>query len=456
MVWDGRPSERAAPWEMLARHTGRPLAFFLDRATDERPSFAGSGPVRRLIVRSDGRAMIETEGRWAVSGGDPVDAIAGFIAADETAARGLPESLAGHQALPRTVGYLSYELGGLIEGIEPAGPALAPAPLAVLATYDHVDGWDPATGRHFQLDFSGGRQRRPCSAEMPAMPASNEGGNDEASDRRSYREGFMRLKAAIADGEIYQANLARRMSFGLEGEPVAIYSRLRRAQAVPQGAYLDIGALKLLSNSPECFLLVEDGNVRTFPIKGTRSRAGDAAGDREQVRRLRTDPKELAEHIMIVDLERNDLGRVCETGSIEVVEAAALRSFTTVHHLVSEVRGRLRSGVGLAEVLRATFPGGSITGAPKISAMKLISEVEPYSRGVYTGAIGCFNGASAYELNIAIRTAVATPRRIHYFAGGGIVADSRLDAEYEETVTKSRAFLDALPDSGASGKAAAN
>ena len=441
---------------MFARHLGRSLPFFLDRSTGERPSFAGSDPVRRLIVRSDGRTMVEADGHWTVGGGHPLEAIADFIAADEAVAPDLPPALAGFKPLPRTVGYLAYELGSLLEGIPAAGPCLSGAPLAVLSTYDHVDGWDPVSGQEFKLDFSGGQRPTVCKPELPVSFAPQNPGQDSDRDEVDYRKGFARLETAIADGEIYQANLARRMSFQLDEEPAALYARLRKTQPVPHGAYLDVGGLQVLSNSPECFLLVENGTIRTFPIKGTRARTDDPAADREQLRRLCADPKELAEHIMIVDLERNDLGRVCETGSVAVTEASVPQSFASVHHLVSEVRGRLRSEVGLAEVLRATFPGGSITGAPKISAMRLISEVETYSRSVYTGAIGCFNGCSAYELNIAIRTAVTTGRRVHYFAGGGIVADSQLGAEYEETVTKSRAFLDALLGTEATGKAAVN
>lgn len=440
-----------ATWDLFAQHAGRGLSFFLDRADGRRPSFAGSGPVRRLVVIGDGQALIETGGRWEPAGGDPIDAIAQFVGESEAKAGGLPEGMAETTAVPRTVGYLSYELGAAIEGVVPAGPEPTGAPLALLSTYDRVDGWDPVSGQRFSLDFSGGKKLPPCSAKLPLLPHS--GGDNE---RRTYDAGFARLKGAIEAGEIYQANLARHMSFALEEEPAPLYARLRDNQPVPQGAYLDCGRLQILSNSPECFLLVENATIRIFPIKGTRARAADPADDFEQVRRLTTDPKELAEHIMIVDLERNDLGRVCETGSVEVAESTALRSFRTVHHLVSEVRGKLRPETGLAEVLRATFPGGSITGAPKISSMKLISEVEPSARGVYTGAIGCFNGPSAYELNIAIRTAVAVGGRIHYFAGGGIVADSELEAEYEETVTKSRAFLDTLLQANAPDKAVAN
>jgi para-aminobenzoate synthetase component 1 len=210
----------------------------------------------------------------------------------------------------------------------------------------------------------------------------------------------------------------------------------------------------LLSNSPECYLRVDGQIVRTLPIKGTRPRAGDRAKDRGLARDLARDAKERAEHLMIVDLERNDLGRVCRTGSVTVPAFAEVASFATVHHLVSEVRGCLREDVSLADMLRATFPGGSITGAPKIRAMEIIAEVEQAARGVYTGAIGFFNGPRSLELSIAIRTAIATADAVHYSTGGGIVADSRVDGEWEETVTKARAFMDTIGAPGIDRRAA--
>ena len=184
--------------------------------------------------------------------------------------------------------------------------------------------------------------------------------------------------------------------------------------------------------------------ISTWPIKGTRPRGADRDEDRRLREALLRDPKEMAEHIMIVDLERNDLGRVCEVGSVAVPRQAFVQSFRTVHHIVSEVRGRLREDCGPADLLRATFPGGSITGAPKIRAMQIIEEIEPTARGVYTGAVGAFNGPRSVDLNIAIRTAIATDSHLSYATGGGIVSDSRLESEYDETVIKARAFVDTM------------
>lgn len=432
-------SAGGAPDGLLAKHRGRRRAFFLDRGRGQLPSFAGSEPSAVLVVTHDGTVVIDdAEGRRHLDQ-HPIDAIDNFIDSNRADVR-LPADWPS-TTLPRTVGYLGYELGSCIERVARSAHDPVGAPLAVLATYDRVDGWNPTTRQSITVTFDHEQtssaplqhiQRCPTTPRLP----------DDAD--RSYAEGFTRIKRAIGAGEIYQANLSRCMRIALDEDPIDIYLRLRARQPVPYGAYLDAGCARLLSNSPECFLRIAGETIKTFPIKGTRPRATDAARDRELAAELAADPKELAEHLMIVDLERNDLGRICRIGSVAVPTYAAVESFATLHHLVSEVRGTLRDDCSIADILRATFPGGSITGAPKIQAMRTIAEVEPVARGVYTGAIGCFNGTRSAELAIAIRTAVATDDALYYNSGGGIVADSRLDAEYAETVTKARAFIDAV------------
>jgi len=212
---------------------------------------------------------------------------------------------------------------------------------------------------------------------------------------------------------------------------------------MPFAAYVDGGAWIALSNSPECFLIADDGSVATFPIKGTRRRRADCAAD-TLAAELQGDAKEQAEHVMVVDLERNDLGRVCEPGSVAVAEFAAVRQYPLLVHMVSEVRGRLRCGTSLAALLRATFPGGSISGAPKIRAMQIIEELEPAARGFYTGSIGWTEIDGESRFNIAIRTAVLDAGGLTYWAGGGIVADSDATREYQESLLKAEALFRAL------------
>lgn len=248
----------------------------------------------------------------------------------------------------------------------------------------------------------------------------------------------------IAAGDIYQANISQRFATQFSGEPWALYRRLRSRFPAPFGAYLHCGPFQVLSNSPERFLLMEGDRISTCPIKGTRPRGMTVEEDARIIGQLRRDPKERAEHVMIVDLERNDLGRICQVGSVHVERFETIETYHTLHHMVSTVAGTLVAGTDPIDCLRATFPGGSITGAPKIRAMEVIDEVEPTARGLYTGAIGFIGFSGDMELNIAIRTAVVTGGRIYFQTGGGIVADSSPMKEYDETLLKAETFFRTL------------
>jgi len=238
--------------------------------------------------------------------------------------------------------------------------------------------------------------------------------------------------------------LSQRFACEPTADPALLYHALRSANPAPFAAYLDCGGVQVLSSSPERFLRIEGRRIQTRPIKGTRPRAGDAAADARAARELLASAKDRAELLMITDLERNDLGRVCVYGSVRVVERVALESYATVLHLVSTVEGRLAEGVTAVEAVRACFPGGSITGAPKIRAMEIIDELEPSARGVYTGAVGWLGFDGDADLNIAIRTLVHRDGRVWFHAGGGIVADSVPSLEYEETLHKARGVMQAL------------
>lgn len=258
-------------------------------------------------------------------------------------------------------------------------------------------------------------------------------------DRATYAALVERVQAWIAAGDVYQVNLAQPFhAAASSADAPALLAAWTERHPMPYAAYVDGGAWQLVSNSPECLLRVDGERVATFPIKGTRRAAAEAAGA------LAADAKERAEHVMIVDLERNDLGRVCVAGSVEVAGLFSARDFPLLVHLESEVRGRLRPGTSLAAVLRALFPGGSITGAPKIRAMEIIEALEPAPRGFYTGAVGWTEPDGRSVFNIAIRTAVIDAAGLCYWAGGGIVADSRAEREYAETLLKAEAFLQAL------------
>jgi para-aminobenzoate synthetase component 1 len=262
--------------------------------------------------------------------------------------------------------------------------------------------------------------------------------------REEYLESVRAVKEYILAGDIYQANLSQRFSAPLLEPAWELYGRLRVLNAAPFSAYLNFGDFAVASSSPERFLRVDGRDVETRPIKGTMPRFDDPGRDEASRQALLGSGKDLAELSMIVDLERNDLGRVCEYGSVKVEEHAVLESYATVHHLVSTVTGRLHWGRDLVDLLKATYPGGSITGAPKIRSMEIIDELEPTARSVYTGSIGYVGFDGDCDLNIAIRTMIITGGRVYSQVGGGIVADSDPVSEYEETLHKGKAMFSAV------------
>ena len=260
---------------------------------------------------------------------------------------------------------------------------------------------------------------------------------EEMGEER-FLEAVLRVKEWIAAGDIYQVNVTQGFNAELKGDGslFSLYEVLREASPAPMAAWLGLDGKEILSTSPELFLKISGKGVETRPIKGTRPRFDDADADRRSAVDLQTSPKEVAELVMITDLLRNDLGKVCDFGSVEVAGMLQLESLAQVHHLVSTVKGRLREEVDAVGALAACFPGGSITGAPKKRAMEIISELEDTPRGIYCGAIGWlgFNGES--EFNIAIRTLVRDGGNLRYQVGAGIVADSVPGEEYRETLQK--------------------
>jgi para-aminobenzoate synthetase component 1 len=263
--------------------------------------------------------------------------------------------------------------------------------------------------------------------------------------RESYLKAVERVREYIFAGDIFQANLSQRFEAPLSEPAWSLYRRLRERNPAPFAAFLDFPGVAVLSASPERFLRVDaGGSVETRPIKGTRPRGVGPEHDAALGQALAESPKDRAENLMIVDLMRNDLSRVCAPGSVRVAELFALEQYATVHHLVSTVVGQLAPGADALDLLRAAFPGGSITGAPKLRAMEIIAELEPSRRGVYCGSIGYWSVTGELDTSIAIRTAVARNGRVYFNAGGGVVADSDPADEYQETLDKARGLIDAL------------
>lgn len=287
-----------------------------------------------------------------------------------------------------------------------------------------------------------------------AMPAlREEDGTAAASaleeeDPARFLEGVRAIRRHIAGGDVFQVNLSRAWQARIDPatSDLALYRRLRRANPSPFSALARIGAATIVSSSPERLASVRDGIVQTRPIAGTHPRGADPAADRALVRALLGHPKERAEHIMLIDLERNDLGRVCEPGSVRVDELMSIETYAHVHHIVSNVRGRLRPGVTPGAVVRAVFPGGTITGCPKVRCMEIIAALEGRTRGAYTGSLGYLGRGGRMDLNILIRTLVRSGDRVHLRAGAGIVADSDPDRELAETRSKAEGLLRILRD----------
>jgi para-aminobenzoate synthetase component 1 len=297
---------------------------------------------------------------------------------------------------------------------------------------------------------SGGSKDPPLRTERPEMapsyPVDGEGSLRSSFARPDYLDAVARVREYIYAGDIFQANLSQRFEAPLALPPWEFYRTLRRVNPAPFGAFFDVPDAPVLSTSPERFLRVSaGGHVETRPIKGTRARGVGPEHDAALGQALTESAKDRAENLMIVDLMRNDLSRVCAPGSVRASELFALERYATVHHLVSTVVGDLAPGHDAFDLLRAAFPGGSITGAPKLRAMEIIAELEPSRRGVYCGSLGYWSTTGEMDTSIAIRTAVVRNGRIYFSAGGGIVADSDPEQEYRETLDKVRSMIDALP-----------
>ena len=393
---------------------------------------AGMAPVRVAagLRHLPGLVFFDTAGNLPAAAGQPVSVIAarparilrGSIhsAADRAGLRlALTEApmleMAGDHGFPLggLCGWVDYE-GGFVFG-----------DFQEMLVFNHADSTWWETGR-----------LSACLREMVDEPARI-GQFAPTTTRDRFLQGVGRIKEWLAAGDIYQVNLSQ--SFVAEvagGSLFGLYEALRAASPAPMAAWLSLDGKEVLSSSPELFFKISGRSIETRPIKGTRPRCADPDDDRRSARELRTSAKEIAELVMITDLLRNDLGQVCEFGSVQVAAMLQLESLAQVHHLVSTVTGTLRPDSDAIAALAACFPGGSITGAPKKRAMEIIRELEQCPRGIYCGAIGWFGANGRSSFNIAIRTLVRDGRRLIYHVGSGIVADSDPAQEYEETLHK--------------------
>lgn len=352
------------------------------------------------------------------------------------------------------IGYLGFELGREVERVPATTRDDAGAPVLAFGWYDAALVWDGVTQRGWlvgrreavtalraRLEAGGGREAEAPRVGSAGLLRSN-------MTRPAYLAAVERARAYIAAGDIYQVNLTQRFSALTDFDGFDLYRRLRSVSPAPFAAYLDVrgafGGVEVLSSSPERFLRVDGQHLETRPIKGTRPRGATPQVDARLAAELCASTKDLAEHVMIVDLERNDLGRIAMPGTVRVPEFAVIESYRQVHHLVSTVVAERAPGAGLEAMLRATFPGGSISGAPKVRALEIIDELEPTVRGVYCGSIGYISAHGPIDLNIAIRTITLADGVAHLHVGGAIVHDSDPEAEYDETLAKARGMARAL------------
>ncbi|MGH7511581.1 MAG: aminodeoxychorismate synthase component I [Gemmatimonadales bacterium] len=480
--------ETGDPIELVTRFLDLPGLVFLDSATGPlhtadthqlgRYSFLTADPAR--IIRSkDGRTEIGGRGlEWAPLERDPLLAVRDLLAPHAAAPiSGLPPFQGG------AAGYIGYDYGAVLERLPAPRYDDLRIPDVMLGLYDWVIAWDhrlgtawvistglPETGAARDIRarerlamvkerLRGPATRRPQPVlptpspadEAPSYPVLGVEGAEPIGLRstfthRGYLDAVTRVRDYIVAGDIFQANLSQRFQAPLTEPAFDLYARLRRANPAAFAAYLDWGDLRVMSASPERFLWLDENgrHVETRPIKGTRPRGVGPMHDAALGRALAESDKDRAENVMIVDLLRNDLSRVCRPGTVRVPELFALEQHPTVHHLVSTVVGELDPTEGAVDLLRAAFPGGSITGAPKVRAMEIIAELEPSRRGVYCGSIGYLSTTGAMDTSIVIRTYLALRGRVYFQAGGGIVADSDPELEYRETLDKARALIAAL------------
>jgi para-aminobenzoate synthetase component 1 len=461
-----------AAWEVARRLAGQRYLLFLDSALSTsslgRYSFISADPIAWIHSR-DKRAWIDDD---LQPEGDPFAVLERVIARHRfEAIPGLPPYQGG------AAGLFGYDLCHQIERLprprfnEFETPDLAVGLYDWVAAFDHVEerAWLISTGlpetdpdrrrRRARQRLDQVRQllrgsprspakgatapRSPVSpAAMLALPGHH--GVYSSFDRSGFLAAIRHAIEYVHAGDCFQVNLAQRLLHPATLPPLELYRRLRERNPAPFAGYLDVGDFAIASASPERFVRVEGGHVETRPIKGTRPRGATPADDAAASRALLASAKDRSENVMIIDLLRNDLGRVCAYGSVHVDAVCRLESYRTVHHLVSEVSGQLRPGLGPVDLLRAAFPGGSVTGAPKVRAMEIIAELEPTARGPYCGSLGYIGFDGTMDTNILIRTFTVGKGWIQFPVGGGIVADSTPEGEYAETLHKAEGLLRAL------------
>jgi aminodeoxychorismate synthase component I len=427
-----------------------------------RYSFIATEPF--LVFEAKGHRITLTEGhRYTTTSGDPIKFLSELITRFYVPRpEGLPPFFGG------AIGFFSYDLAHLFENLPHNAiddlhlPDIALAFFETVAVIDHIEKslylifcptpekfWQSGRDQLYQYAQETLQKIEskllgpvPHPHSPPSLTAQQVPSPQANLSRDEYLERVKRCQDYIAQGDIFQANLSLRFSIPLQGcLPLTLYSILREVNPSPFAAFLNLGKHQLISSSPERLIHVSGRGVETRPIAGTRPRGKNPAEDRRMTLDLLTNVKERAEHLMLLDLERNDLGRVCQYGSIKVDEFMVTERYSHVMHIVSNIQGRLKENVTCLDVLQAVFPGGTITGVPKVRCMEIIDELEPVGRGPYTGSIGYISFAGDMDLNIIIRSLLTTEDTVYFQVGAGIVADSDPLKEYQECLYKAEALM---------------
>ncbi len=437
---------------LFARIADRPWAVFLDSGQPEsqfgRFDIMAANPFIRLITSGAQTLIIDQNGSRS-SDADPFELLKASLAPYALEQTELPFE-------GGAIGYFGYDLARRIEHLPEVALDAEEMPEMMVGVYDWAVVVDHRLKRAFLVSHVMHSETQqdwlalctlftePQRLEVKP-PFKISSALQSNMNYKDYSKAFHRIQEYIHEGDCYQVNLAQRFSAKASGDGWEAYQALREISPAPFMTYMNVEhkqtAFKVLSASPERFLQVHGQHVETRPIKGTRSRSINAQEDAANAYALQNSAKDRAENLMIVDLLRNDIGKACEVGSVQADNLFALESFANVHHLVSTVTGRLAQGMTAIDLLRACFPGGSITGAPKLRSMEIIEELEPHRRGLYCGAIGYIGFDGNMDTNITIRTAIYSHGEIRFYAGGGIVADSELDKEHSETLDKASSML---------------
>ncbi|EOG9060372.1 aminodeoxychorismate synthase component 1 [Vibrio fluvialis] len=422
------------PWAMLLRSAS-------DTHIDSRFDILVAHPIVTLTTFGDETEVREPFG-VTLSQDDPFELLA-------TLQQHYLPALQYSDDLPfigGALGYFAYDLGRRVERLPSLAEHDLTAPDMAVGLYEWAIVVDHQlkTARVIGQNIENAESLLADSNQKPLTPFALSSPWQSNMTPNSYREKFTQVQEYLLSGDCYQINLAQRFQAHYQGSEWLAYLKLEQFNLAPFSAFIRTEQGAILSVSPERFLQVKDRIIETKPIKGTRPRSGDPVVDAANAAELAQAEKDQAENLMIVDLLRNDIGRVAKPGSVHVPKLFDIESFPAVHHLVSTIRAELDSQYDCADLLRACFPGGSITGAPKVRAMEIIEELEPHRRSAYCGSIGYISRHGRMDTSITIRTLVAQNQQLYAWAGGGVVADSQCEAEYQETLDKLSRILPVL------------